>query len=70
MAVGPRLGLSSAGARFTAAHHVVEHPALNERVCSRMTEQEQRRFWDGTGVCLFAKHLEDGRFQWPKIEKA
>ena len=25
-------------------------------------------FWDGTGVCLFAKVLEDGRFQWPTIE--
>jgi transposase len=25
-------------------------------------------FWDGTGVCLFAERLEDGRFQWPKIE--
>jgi transposase len=24
-------------------------------------------FWDGTGVCLFAKRLEDGEFRGPKI---
>jgi transposase len=25
-------------------------------------------FWDGTGVCLFSKRLEDGEFRWPKVQ--
>jgi transposase len=25
-------------------------------------------FWNGTGVCLMAKRLEDGEFRWPKIQ--
>src|ERR1700738_5547086 len=25
-------------------------------------------FWAGTGLCLFAKRLEEGIFRWPKIE--
>jgi transposase len=27
-------------------------------------------FWDGTGVCLFAKRLETGAFRWPNVRDA
>ena len=27
-------------------------------------------FWDGTGLCLFTKRLEQSRFFWPVVDEA
>jgi transposase len=35
---------------------------------ARRADRVKLVYWDGTGLCLFAKTLEDGRFRWPKIE--
>ncbi len=35
---------------------------------AKRTDRVKLVYWDGTGVCLFAKRLEDGRFRWPKVE--
>jgi transposase len=34
---------------------------------AKRTDRLKLIFWDGTGVCLFAKRLEDGDFCWPKV---
>ena len=36
--------------------------------CAKRADRIKLVFWDGTGLCLFAKRLEDGIFRWPKIE--
>ena len=35
---------------------------------TRRADRVKLIYWDGTGVCLFAKRLEDGPFRWPAIE--
>ena len=35
---------------------------------SKRADRVKLVFWDGTGVCLYSKALEEGEFRWPKIE--
>jgi transposase len=35
---------------------------------AKRTDRIKLLFWDGTGVCLMAKRLEDGEFRWPKAQ--
>jgi transposase len=34
---------------------------------SKRTDRVKLLWWDGTGICLLAKRLEDRQFRWPVI---
>ena len=35
---------------------------------AKRTDRIKLVFWDGTGVVLVAKRLEDGEFRWPRVQ--
>lgn len=35
---------------------------------ARRADRVKLVWWDGSGLCLFAKRLEHGAFRWPRIE--
>ncbi|WP_246730766.1 IS66 family insertion sequence element accessory protein TnpB [Rhizobium leguminosarum] len=35
---------------------------------AKRTDRVKLIFWDGSGVCLVAKRLEDGVFHWPRMQ--
>ena len=35
---------------------------------SKRADRAKLVFWDGTGIVLVAKRLEEGAFRWPRIE--
>jgi len=37
---------------------------------SKRADRVKIVWWDGSGVCLFAKRLDEHGFHWPRIEKS
>ena len=37
---------------------------------ARRADRVKLIFWDGTGMVLVAKRLEDGKFRWPGVQDA
>jgi transposase len=37
---------------------------------ARRADRVKVIYWDGTGVCLFVKRIEDGSFRWPNMSAA
>lgn len=36
---------------------------------AKRAERIKLIWWDGTGLCLMAKRLEQGAFKWPRIQE-
>ena len=61
-----RGGAGGAGARDDGRRSVLA--ARSTSSAPSAADRIKLIFWDGTGVCLFAKRLEEGEFRWPKVE--
>jgi len=35
---------------------------------SKRADRVKLVFWDGSGLCLLCKRLEDGKFHWPRVQ--
>jgi len=62
-----RNGLDGLAAMVQQALH--ENPFAGDIFVFRAKRADRVKilYWDGTGLCLFHKRLEQGRFAWPAV---
>src|SRR5260370_226865 len=68
---GPRRGQGLRQPGGTGADGAGPGPVRGSRVCFRGRRGDLIKllWWDGDGLCLFAKRLERGRFVWPRAKE-
>jgi len=62
-----RKGMDGLAALIQAEHSADPFSGVVYVFRSRRADRVKLLYWDGTGLCLFAKRLEEGRFRWPQI---
>jgi transposase len=60
----------ASGLAALVAEHLKADPFSGAIFCFRSKRADRLKLilWDGSGLCLFAKRLDEGKFRWPKIE--
>jgi transposase len=65
--VSMRLGFDGLAARVSQVLHADPYSGHLFLFRSKRADYLKLLYCDGSGLCLFAKRLEDGKFVWPSI---